>query len=85
MLYNWYYTVNRLMFSSSEASTSIKAYSSLASYSPLSVISRAWRGGFWRQHTYEKHARWAARVQESEILKHQKKGIYRKLPCVLNP
>ena len=66
MLYNWYYTVNRVMFSSSEASTSIKAYSSLASYSSLSVISGAWRG-FWRQHTYEKHARWAARGQESEI------------------
>ena len=54
------------MSSSSEAYTSIKPPSSLASYSPLSVISRASKG-FWRQHTYEENTRWAARAQQTEI------------------
>ena len=54
------------MSSSSETSTSIKAPSSLASYSSLSVISGAWKG-FWRQHTYHENTRWAARAQKTEI------------------
>ena len=67
-----YYTIKcyttdniQIMPLSLEASTSIKVPSSLASYSSLSVISRASKG-FSRQHTYDKNTRWASRVQETE-------------------
>ena len=73
------------MSSSSEASTSIKALSPLASYSSLSVILGASKG-FWRQHTYDKSIRWVARVEETELhwirTKPLKKGIYRKFPLL---
>ena len=45
------------MFSSSEASTSIRVPSSLASYILLSVFGRI----------YDKNTRWAAKVQETKI------------------
>ena len=54
------------MSSSSEASTSRKAPSSLVSYSSLSVISGASKE-FWRQHTYDENTRWVAKDQEKEI------------------
>ena len=54
------------MFPSSEASTSIEAASSLASYSSLSMISGASKG-YWRQHTYDENTTWAATAQETEI------------------
>ena len=79
--------------SSSEACTSIKVLSWLASFSSISVILEAGFGiskGFWREHTYDKNTRWrngntrwVARVKKQEYigleLKH-KKGIYRKFP-----
>ena len=51
---------------SSEASTSIKALFSLSSYSSISVISGTLKE-FWKQHTYDKNARWTARAQETEL------------------
>ena len=76
------------MSSSSEASTSIKALSPLASYSSLSVILGASKG-FWRQHTCNKSIRWVARVEEREIhwirTKPLKKGFIENFHyCILN-
>ena len=54
------------MSSLSEAFTSVKTLSSLASHLSLSVLSETWKGS-WRLHTYDKNTRRAARVQEAEI------------------
>ena len=54
------------MSSSSKASTSIKAPSSLASYSSLSVILEVSKK-FWREYTYDENTRRATRVQETKI------------------
>ena len=68
------------MSSSSEASRSIKAPSSMTSYS-LPVISGASKG-FWRQHTYDENTSWAARVQEIGIhwIGTIKQGFIEKFP-----
>ena len=66
------------MSSLSEASRSMKAPSSLASNSSLSLISRDSKG-LWRQHMHDENNSWEPRVQQTEI-----QGFIENFHCILN-